>query len=76
MYSDKGIVGKLPVGIQTVLALALTAIGVFTILNATAMSTDDSRWFLVFCLIGVMFLVNGIPSLLEGAMTMIYEKKE
>lgn len=76
MYSDKGIVGRLPIGIQTVLALALAAIGVVTILNATAMSVDDGRWFLVLCLIGVLYLVNGIPSLLEGAMTMIYEKKE
>jgi len=76
MFIDNKSFGKLPIAVQTLLAFTLTIIGVLTAVNAPAMSGDDVRWLYTFLLIAVLYLIAGIPSLLEGGMTMFYSKEE
>lgn len=67
---------KVVVITQTVLAFALVAIAAFIGVNAeewSHMFIPDVR-FMTFMLIAVLYAVVGIPSLMEGVMTMWYDK--
>ena len=66
--------GKLPVAVQTVLGLALVGYGVSSITLASAWSEGNIVTFTMAISIGVLYLVNGIPPMLEGFMTMVYKK--
>lgn len=76
MFIDSKTFGKLPIAFQTVLALALVIVGAWIGLNADLLSQGSPSTLLAFYLISALFFVNGVPSLLEGGMTMLYEKKE
>lgn len=67
---------KMPVAIQAVLGLALTVLGAWSILHAEFWADGDVRFQLLFFMAGVLYLVNGVPSLLEGAMTIFYGKRD
>lgn len=65
----------MPVAIQAVLGFALFILGAFIMHEATFWADGDFRFLLAFFFIGVLYLVNGVPTMLEGAMTMIYKKE-
>jgi hypothetical protein len=58
------------------MGLALTVLGVYQMINATLWAQGDMRFLLVFLSLGTLFLLNGIPVLIEGAMTMYYGKSK
>jgi uncharacterized membrane protein HdeD (DUF308 family) len=62
---------KLPVAWQAVMGIALVAVGAVVMLNASTLPVEY-----VYLFVGALFLLNGVPSLLEGTMTIIYSKKE
>lgn len=67
---------KIPIAVQTVIGFALTVVGVWLMLNSTAIAEGDPKMLLLFCSIGVVYLYLGVPNLLEGAMTMVYKPKD
>ncbi len=73
---DKGLFGKLPVAFQTVLGLVLFVFGAMMVLFSTEWAGQDTRFFLLFVAVGVLYVATGMPPMLEGAMTMVYKKKE
>lgn len=75
MFVDTKTFGKFPVAFQTVLALALVVLGAWIGVNAELLGDGNPGLVLAFYLIAVMLFINGVPALLEGGMTMLYEKK-
>lgn len=67
---------KTPVAVQVAIGFALLVYGAWTMLNSTFWSDSDPRFLLIFMSIGVLYLLNGIPMFLEGAMTMFFKKQE
>jgi hypothetical protein len=67
---------KAPVAVQMIVGFVLLVYGAWTMLNATFWSDADPRFLLIFLSIGVLYLLNGVPMFLEGAMTMFYKKQE
>ena len=66
---------KLPASIQAIFGFALVAVGINVMLNATMIANmvmENPQLVIqyLFFLIGVLYLINGVPSLIEGVMTM------
>ena len=76
MMFDQQSVDKLPVAFKTLIGLVLFATGAFQILFASSWAMGDIRFYYIFVALGVMFIVNGLPSLLDGIMTMFAKKDE
>jgi len=73
--NDKPILKKLPASIQAIFGFALVAVGINVMLNATMIANmvmENPQLVIqyLFFLIGVLYLISGIPSLIEGVMTM------
>ena len=75
MMFDQEAVDKLPVAFKTLIGFVLFATGAYQIAFASVWSMGDIRFYYTFVAIGVMFIVNGLPSLLDGIMTMFADKK-
>jgi len=75
MMFDQEAVDKLPTAFKTLIGLVLFATGAYQILFAADWASGDIRFYYIFVALGVMFIVNGLPSLLDGIMTMFAEKK-
>ena len=75
MMFDQEAVDKLPVAFKTLIGFVLFAAGAYQIAFASMWSMGDICFFYIFIAIGVLFIVNGLPSLLDGIMTMFAEKK-
>lgn len=72
---DPALIKKLPASIQALFGFALVAVGVNVMLNATMISNmimqnPELVAQYLFFLIGILYLISGIPSLIEGVMTM------
>lgn len=66
---------KLPASIQAIFGFALLAVGIKVMFDATpisrlVMSNPELVIQYIFFLIGVLYLISGVPSLIEGVMTM------
>jgi len=75
MIFDQEAVDKLPVVFKTLIGLVLFATGAYQILFASEWAMGDIRFYYTFVALGVMYMVNGMPSLIDGIMTMFSEKK-
>lgn len=76
MMFDTKSVSKLPVAFQTILAFVLICYGVMMALNAQLYSDGDIRLLMLFLSVGVLFIVAGAPTFIEGAMIMSRNTKE
>jgi hypothetical protein len=76
MMFSKDSFDKMPVGLKTIIGFALFAGGAYQILFAGDWAGGDIRFFYAFVAIGVMYIVNGLPSMIDGVMTMFSDKKE
>jgi hypothetical protein len=68
---------KAPSAIQATFGFALIAVSMYIITNSQQLSTGGplALW-LLFCLVGGLYLINGLPSFIEGVMTMNAEYEE
>lgn len=76
---SKSILKKLPSAIQTLFGFALVVVGVNVMLNTgtwIAIYASNPQMVIqyLFFLIGILYLLHGIPSLIEGVMTMNAER--
>ena len=62
--------GKLPVVFQALLGFVLLAYGVIMMINTNSYSNGDYRFVAAFLSIGVLYIVAGAPSFIEGIMIM------
>ena len=69
MMFDNTSFGKMPVAMKIIIGFALVALGVCMILGDIDFSTLKLS-------VGVLFLVSGIPSILEAAMDMVEKQKQ
>jgi len=76
MMFDQESIDKLPVAFKTLIGFVLFATGVYQIAFAGTWSMGDIRFYYIFVALGVMFVVNGVPALLDGVMTMFAKKDE
>jgi len=79
--TDLNILKKLPASIQAIFGFALVAVGINVMLNATmisnmVMENPQVVAQYLFFLIGVLYLIGGVPSLIEGVMTMNAQKEQ
>jgi hypothetical protein len=79
--TDLNILKKLPASIQAIFGFALVAVGINVMLNATMISNmvmENPQLVVqyLFFLIGVLYLIGGVPSLIEGVMTMNAQKEQ
>jgi hypothetical protein len=79
--SNQNITKKLPASIQALFGFALVAVGVNVMLNGsvwiTLVSTNPQLVVqYIFYLVGILYLLSGIPSLIEGVMTMNAEREK
>ena len=70
MMFDTKSFGKLPIAFQALLGFVLVAYGVIMAVNAQLYSAGDYRFVAVFLSVGVLFVVAGAPSFIEGIMIM------
>lgn len=61
---------KLPPALQTLLGLAVVALGMFCAVFAVLWSEGDIRFQFVFCMLAVLSMLIGLIPMLEGIMTM------
>ena len=66
---------KIPVSMQAVFGFAMLVLGAAIMLYAPYWSQGDIRWLAAFQFTGALYLINGIPSMVEGFMTMFYKKE-
>ena len=76
MFFDKGLFGKMPVAVQAVLGLVLFVFGVYLAIFSDYLSNGSPQFFILFISVGVIYIATGMPPLLEGVMTMVYQQKE
>jgi hypothetical protein len=76
MFFEKKLFGKIPVALQAILGLILFVFGAYMAIFSTAWADGDMKMFLLFVSVGILYMVAGMPQMLEGAMTMLYKKKE
>ena len=76
MLFDKNTFGKLPVVFQAMLGFVLFAFGAWMVLFSGDWSIGDIRLLSLFLAVGVLYLVTGLPPLIEGVMTMFREDKK
>ena len=76
MFFDKGLFGKMPVAVQAVLGMALFAFGAFLAIFSDYLSNGSPQFFILYVAVGVIYIATGMPPLLEGMMTMLYQTKE
>lgn len=76
MFFDKGLFGKMPVAVQAVLGLVLFVFGVYLAIFADYLSNGSPQFFILYIAVGVIYIATGMPPLLEGMMTMVYQKKD
>ena len=72
---DKEAVDKLPTVFKTLIGFALFCVGVYQIGFATLWADGNIQLFYIFVALGVLYIVNGVPSLLDGVMTMFANKR-
>ena len=70
MMFDTESFDKLPVAFKTLIGFALFCAGISQIAFASMWSNGDIRFLYVFVALGVMFVVNGLPAMIDGIMTM------
>ena len=76
MFFDKGLFGKMPVAVQALLGMVLFVFGVYLVIFSDYLSNGSPQFFILYIAVGVLYITTGMPPLLEGMMTMIYEKKD
>ena len=76
MFFNKNIFGKLPVAFQALLGIVLFAFGVLMVLFSDFWADGSIQLFMLFVAVGIIYIVTGAPPLIEGMMTMLYDKKE
>jgi hypothetical protein len=70
MMFDSKSFGKMPIAFQAMLGFVLIAYGVIMMINTNAYSDGDYRFVAAFLSIGVLYIVAGAPSFIEGVMLM------
>jgi len=70
MMFDPKSFGKMPVALQVLIGFVLLAYGVVIMVNAQMNSGGDLRFVFTFLSIGVLYIVAGAPSFIEGIMIM------
>lgn len=76
MMFDPKSFGKMPVAFQAIIGFVLMAYGVVLMVNNEIYASGDIRFSFAFLSIGVLYLVAGLPSFLEGVMIMYRQSKD
>lgn len=75
MFFEGNSIKKMPVAVQAVITFVLTCIGIMLATwGAPVLSGGDIRFFVAFLFIAVLYLVAGLPGLIESIMTMFSGK--
>jgi hypothetical protein len=75
MFFEGNSIKKMPVAVQAVITFVLVCIGVMlATVGAPTLSNGDPRFFIAFMFIAVLYLVAGLPGLVESVMTMFSGK--
>ena len=67
--------GKLPIAFQALFAFVLVIFGMWMAVFATLWANGSNQLQLIFLSIAVLYLVTGVPSLIEGVMLMFRNKE-
>jgi len=76
MTEQGEMVQKTPMALQTVIGFVLITFGAVMMICASLWANGDLRFIVVFLGLGVLYLVNGVPPAIEGAMTMANRDKD
>jgi len=76
MMFDSKSFGKMPIAMQAILGFVLMAYGIVMMMNNQIYADGDIRFVFAFLSIGVLYLVAGAPSFIEGVMIMYRQSQE
>lgn len=76
MMFDSKSFGKMLIAFQAQLGFVLIAYGAIMMINTNDYSAGDYRFVAVFLSVGVLYIVAGAPSFIEGIMIMYRESKK
>ena len=75
MMFDSKSFGKMPIAMQVLVGFILIAYGIVMMVNNQVYAAGDIRFTLAFLSIGVLYLIAGLPSFIEGVMIMYRQDK-
>jgi hypothetical protein len=75
MMFDSKSFGKMPIAFQVLLGFVLMVYGVMMMTSAQLYAMGDIRFVYIFLSVGVLFIVAGAPSFIEGIMIMYRQQK-
>jgi hypothetical protein len=74
MMFDIKTFGKLPIAFQVMLGFVLSLYGAKMLYDTTMYAAGDYRFVVLFLSVGVLYIVAGAPSLIEGIMIMYNDR--